>query len=58
MSLESVYPLNIGQDGTGKYEYNLNGAIDDLAIWNRALSYEEVMMLYAGGTGAEVESLR
>jgi hypothetical protein len=58
MSLESVYPLNIGQDGTGKYEYNLNGAIDDLAIWNRALSFEEVMMLYAGGTGAEVESLR
>ena len=58
MSLEGVVPLNIGQDGTGKYEYNLNGAIDDLAIWNRSLSHEEILMLYSGGAGTEIESLR
>jgi len=58
ISTEGVYPLNIGQDGTGKYEYNLDGDIDDLGLWRRALSHEEVLMIYDRGTGAEVEGLR
>ena len=34
-----------------------NGLIDDLGIWGRALTPEEVAAIYAGGTGASIESL-
>jgi len=40
--------INIGQDGTGSYGDDFEGAIDDLAIWRRALSDEEVAILAAG----------
>ena len=56
--LVSPYPLNLGQDGTGSYANNLDGDIDDLAIWRRALHPEEVMMLYAGGVGQELHELQ
>jgi hypothetical protein len=32
------------------------GAIDDLALWSRALTEEEVMAIYNGGEGKEIES--
>ena len=54
--LTSSLPLNLGQDGTGEYDDNLDGDIDDLAIWGRALSHEEILRLYAGGAGLELHS--
>jgi len=33
-----------------------NGAIDDVAIWNRVLTQTEISALYAGGTGKPVSS--
>jgi len=56
-SLVTALPLNLGQDGTGTYGANLAGDIDDLAIWDRALSPAEVASLHNGGAGAEVGTL-
>jgi len=42
----------IGASGHGSYSGSSH--IDDLAIWNRALSDAEVKALYNGGTGATV----
>ncbi len=53
--LTSGLPLNLGQDGTGSYSHNLAGDVDDLAIWNRALGFEEVQALYASGAGITAE---
>ena len=40
----SVYPLNVGcTDAPGRY---FNGTIDDVKIWNRALSPEEIQEEY------------
>ena len=58
ISLKSTLPLNIGQDGTGEYGFNLDGAIDDFAIWRRGLHHNEIIQLYAGGNGVELETLR
>lgn len=54
--LSSSLPINVGQDGTGSYTHNADGDVDDLAIWRRALSYEEVLRLYAGGRGVELQT--
>ena len=35
-NLQARLPLNLGQDGTGRYAHNLDGDIDELAIWRRA----------------------
>ena len=43
--------LNLGQDGTGSYPHNLSGDIDDLAIWNRALTIRDVQTIYSAGQG-------
>jgi hypothetical protein len=53
-TLTSSYPLHVGQDGTGEYPHNLDGDLDDLAIWRRALSMDDVMQLYQGGEGRSV----
>jgi len=55
--LISSLPLNIGQDGTGAYRNNLNGDVDDLGIWRRALNLPEVHTLYQRGRGQEVMTL-
>jgi hypothetical protein len=50
-----VFPLNIFQDGTGNYTDVGNGAnfdlaaIDDLGIWRRAITANEVNMIYTMG---------
>lgn len=56
--LTSPLPLNVGQDGTGAYPHNLDGDVDDLAIWRRALTLEEIRTLYAEGRGLELEAVR
>ncbi len=43
------YNIHIGQDGTGAYPHGFQGAIDDLAIWSRALSTEEIESIYRAG---------
>ena len=52
--LSASLPLNLGQDGTGTYGHNLDGDVDDLAIWRRALSHDEILRLYAQGAGLEL----
>ena len=44
------YPLIIGRhftesDGGGGYEYNFQGTVDDLRIYNRSLSLNEIARL-------------
>jgi hypothetical protein len=43
-----AFALNIGQDGTGSYPHVFEGAIDDLAIWRRSLSADEIAILAMG----------
>jgi hypothetical protein len=39
-------------DDTGGAGRNFNGRLDEVAVFNRALSFDEVAALYAAGTGA------
>lgn len=55
--INSALPWNIGQDGTGTYQYNLKADLDDTAIWRRALSIDEVKSLFNNGAGKELHSL-
>lgn len=54
-------PTNIGQDGRGVYTDNgtvsmEDGSIDDLAIWRRAITPEEMRAIYRKGlVGANVQ---
>lgn len=52
--LRSVLPLNIGQDGTGTYGYQLVADVDDLGVWRRALSKDQIRTLFNNGVGREV----
>jgi hypothetical protein len=47
-------PLNLGQDGTGKYPFGLTADVEQLAVWDRALSLDEVRQLYNKGAGAKL----
>ena len=55
------YPTNIGQDGPGTYTDNgtvsiVDGTIDDVAIWRRAITPEEMRSIHRKGLiGANVE---
>lgn len=55
--ITSSLPWNIGQDGTGTYQYNLNADLDDTAIWRRALTKDEVKTLFNSGVGNELINL-
>ena len=50
-----VFPTNILQDGTGSYTDQAGGAnwnmcaIDDLGIWRRALTADEITLIYTMG---------
>lgn len=42
--------LNLGQDGTGQYsDGEWDGLLDEVAIWTRALTSQEVLTLYGYG---------
>jgi len=47
----TTYDLTIGQVLPGNKNYNFNGTIDELRIYNYALSQEEILKLYNGATG-------
>jgi len=55
--LRSLLPLNIGQDGTGTYGYQLKADLDDLGIWRRALGKDEIRTLFNDGAGRELCSI-
>ncbi|WP_290660914.1 LamG-like jellyroll fold domain-containing protein [Ignavibacterium sp.] len=48
-------PLEIGRDVPGTTEY-FYGKMDDIKIFNRALTFQEVINLYNWGTTTEIES--
>jgi hypothetical protein len=43
-----------GSAGTGAGDYPLRGTLDDIGIWNRALTQEEITALYTGETSNPV----
>ena len=53
----SALPWNIGQDGTGSYAYNLDGDVDETAVWRRALTLAEIQQLYNSGSGLDLTTL-
>lgn len=55
--LTSSLNWNIGQDGTGSYPYNLKADLDDLAIWRRAITLDEVRTIYNQGAGLEINRI-
>ena len=55
--LRSVLPLNLGQDGTGNYAYQLDADLDDFAVWRRAFSKQEIQRIYNNGAGRELTTL-
>ena len=57
-SPQSSWAVNIGQDGTGVYTdggsaYNINALIDDVGIWRRALTPNEVAGIYMAGQNGQ-----
>lgn len=56
--LPTSAPLILGQRNTfdGR-NYDLHGSIDDVAIWNRALSDDDLHALYNAGLGRSLKSM-
>ena len=48
-NLDSGMTWNIGQDGSVAYRYNLQGDIDDFALWNRGMSVDELREIFKAG---------
>lgn len=51
-TVDSGLPIVIGQDGTQAYTYSPKCTLDDLKIWRKVLSAQEVTNLYYQGFGA------
>lgn len=47
--INTALPWNIGQDGTHAYAQGLTAAIDELSIWRRELTHEEIRAQYDAG---------
>ncbi|MCA9261639.1 MAG: alkaline phosphatase family protein [Planctomycetales bacterium] len=56
-SFSSGLPWTIGQDGSGAYGIDFNGAVDELAVWSRALGAADVEALWNGGAGVDLREL-
>jgi hypothetical protein len=52
--LGTVSSFVIGADPT---YYELNGKLDDMGVWSKALSASEISALYNGGTGKEIKTI-
>lgn len=50
-------PWNIGQDGFGSYSVEFTGAVDELAIWRRAITAGEASQLWNGGLGIDLDGV-
>lgn len=52
------YPFYIGQDGTGAYDKKFVGGVDDVALWTRGLSHDEIRRIFESGrAGANLGDL-
>ena len=47
--LGSGLPLHIGQDGRGGWKWNFGDSLDDIAIWKRSLTIQEIKQIYLAG---------
>ena len=45
----SDLPLVFGQDGTCRYPHNFSGILDDIGIWDRALSVNDLRVIFEAG---------
>ncbi|MEW6509876.1 MAG: LamG-like jellyroll fold domain-containing protein [Bacteroidota bacterium] len=54
--LQTTYDLTIGQVLPNNQGYNFNGVLDDLRLYDYALSVPEIAGLFAGTTGAVAET--
>jgi hypothetical protein len=52
-SVQAVMPLNIGRGVGGNY---FNGKLDDIGIWSRVLTQNEITTLYTSGCNVSVTS--
>ena len=50
-------PLLIGANPDASPRRYWNGVVDDFAIWSRALTPAEILLIWNGGTGATIASL-
>ena len=55
---QTAWAVNIGQDGTGTYTdggsaYDIDAKIDDLGIWSRAVTANEVLGIYQAGQAGQ-----
>ena len=55
-SFSSGLPWNVGQDGTGSYTVEFTGAVDELAVWHRAIASDEADALWNSGNGIDLGS--
>lgn len=46
IKLVTGLPIWIGQDGTGRCKVSFTGAVDDFALWTRALSRTDIRRIY------------
>jgi len=44
--------IGIGKDGSGSLQYKFNGTIDDVRIYNRSLSPQEIYQIYLEGNNS------
>jgi len=47
--LGSGLPLCIGNDGTGSYKWNYMDFLDDIAVWKRSLTLDELRCIFKAG---------
>lgn len=57
-TVQTTWAVNVGQDGTGVYDnqggaYIINGLIDDMGIWTRALTANEAKGIYLAGLAGQ-----
>ncbi len=53
-SLSSGLPLTLMQDGTGAYEDDFSALLDNVRVWNRVITADEVADMFANDAGSGV----
>jgi hypothetical protein len=49
VTLASNMPFYIGQDGTGAYGRHFAGQVDDVALWTRGLTHDDIRRIFTCG---------
>jgi autotransporter-associated beta strand protein len=52
-SITPSYAANVGQDGPGNYNVTATYTIDDLGVWQRALTSYDALSLYTAGASGQ-----